>query len=227
VTTNQADIGPSASGGAAGAGSGVDHRVDDARVARFGRNERVAHWWTVAMVATALITGLDMGSEAESGTVMNVHIASVVLMGAGIILAFIVGDTRRMMSSIRQLFVFDRLDAHGIASIARHPLSRQRHIAWGKFNVGQKCAAWAVSASFTVLIWTGVRSWQTGGDAAGPHNAAAFITLALLCGHVVMAVVNPSTRPALPGMVFGHVRRSWAATHHRAWLDRLDRSETQ
>jgi formate dehydrogenase subunit gamma len=37
-----------------------------------------------------------------------------------------------------------------------------------------------------------------------------------------MAVVNPSTRPALRGMVFGRVRRSWAAQHHRAWLDALE-----
>ena len=49
------------------------------------------------------------------------------------------------------------------------------------------------------------------------------IALVLLCAHVFMALINPATRPALPGMVFGHVRRSWAATHHPAWLEDQDR----
>ena len=56
-------------------------------------------------------------------------------------------------------------------------------------------------------------SKETGGGGLG--------FLRLTPQHVFMAVVNPATRPALPGMVFGRMRRSWAARHHRAWLHRV------
>jgi formate dehydrogenase subunit gamma len=40
-----------------------------------------------------------------------------------------------------------------------------------------------------------------------------------------MAVLNPATNHALRGMVFGKVRRSWAARHHAGWLeDQSDRA---
>ena len=39
-------------------------------VPRFGLTERFAHWWTMAMVATALLTGLAMGDDGGSGPIL-------------------------------------------------------------------------------------------------------------------------------------------------------------
>ena len=78
-------------------------------------------------------------------------------------------------------------------------------------------------ASLAAIILTGIHSWSVGEGASGPHAAAVAVALALLCAHVFMALINPATRPALPGMIFGHVRRSWAAKHHAAWLEDQDR----
>ena len=77
-----------------------------------------------------------------------------------------------------------------------------------------------------LVIVTGVLSWSHGGE-GGLHGAAVLLTGLLLAAHVFMAVVNPSTRPALHGMVFGRVRRSWAAQHHLAWLDSLEQQPHQ
>ena len=192
-------------------------------VPRFRPTERVAHWWTVVMFAVALLTGLALGEESRSGPMQTVHVASVVLIGVGVVVALVFGDTRAMLRSIRALFVFDRLDIAWTLGRLRHPLRRESHPAWGKFNCGQKVLAWLLSASMSFVIWTGYQSWRTGGDMSGPHLAAAMVTLALLGAHVFMAVVNPSTRPALPGMVLGRVRRTWATKHHRGWLDDIDR----
>ncbi len=78
-------------------------------------------------------------------------------------------------------------------------------------------------ASLTAIIITGVHSWQTDGDASGPHSTAVIIALTLLVLHVFMGVVNPVTRPALPGMVVGSVKRSWAIRHHERWVEDEDR----
>lgn len=204
-------------------GPSAERSNADRWVPRFRPTERVAHWWTVVMVATALVTGLGMGEESESGPMLNVHVASVVLIGVGIVVALVFGNTRAMISSMRDLFVFDRLDVAWSLERLRHPFGRERHPAWGKFNTGQKVLAWLVSASMSLVIITGIQSWRSGGDTAATHMAAAIATLALLGAHVFMALVNPSTRPALPGMVLGRVRRSWAETHHRGWLDDVER----
>ena len=77
--------------------------------------------------------------------------------------------------------------------------------------------------SLAALIVTGINSWHSGGDAAGPHMTAAVVALVLLSVHIFMAVINPMTRPALPGMIFGRVRRSWAVHHHPRWVEEQDR----
>jgi cytochrome b subunit of formate dehydrogenase len=90
------------------------------------------------------------------------------------------------------------------------------------FNTGQKLLAWALATSMVAVIVTGFQSWSAGAE-GGLHGAAVAVTMALLSAHLFMAVVNSATRPAFAGMVFGRVRRSWAATHHNEWLNDLDR----
>jgi formate dehydrogenase subunit gamma len=191
-------------------------------VTRFGRTERLLHWWIVSMFATALLSGLAMGDEAGSGAVMKLHVGSVALIGVGVIASLVFGNSRAVLRSARDLLVFNRLDITWLVARVRHPFRIGGEPRWGKFNAGQKLLAWALMGSVGALIATGVQSWSTGGDSGGPHAAAAVVAVLLLGAHVFMAVLNPATRPALPGMIFGHVRRSWAAKHHRGWLDDVD-----
>jgi cytochrome b subunit of formate dehydrogenase len=44
-----------------------------------------------------------------------------------------------------------------------------------------------------------------------------YVSLALLLGHLYLAVINPSTRHALRGITTGSVSEEWAATHHPKW----------
>jgi len=199
----------------------------DARVPRFGPTERFAHWWTVLMVAAALLTGLGLGGEAESGPLLIMHVGAVVLIGAGLAAALIFGDRRALLRSAHRLFSFDRRDAAWAQARVQHPFARDLHREWGMFNTGQKFLAWALSASVAAVVVTGVQSWSAGGDGGGAHGATVVVCMVLLGAHVFMAIVNPATRPALAGMVFGHVQRSWAAKHHGAWLDDVDLRATE
>jgi len=194
---------------------------DSASIFRFGLSERLVHWWTVATFATALLTGLAMGSEMENGNLFHVHVAAVFAMGGGFVLVLIFGNTLAVLRFVRDAFAPERCDFEFVARILTHPF-RRTGVKWGKFNLGQKGLAWLLLASLTGIIVTGINSWQTDGDAAGPHTTAVIIALVLLGIHVFMAVVNPVTRPALPGMIFGRVNRSWAVHHHAKWVEAED-----
>jgi formate dehydrogenase subunit gamma len=192
-------------------------------VHRFGLTERLTHWWTVSMVAVALLTGLGIGDESASGPMLTAHIAAVVLIGVGLLTAVVVGDTRSLLRATYHLFVFDRRDAEWVRAHAR-PAHRGTHGEWGMFNPGQKALAWALTVAISAVIYTGIVSWRAGGEDGGSgHAAAVVVAMALVASHIFMAVVNPSTRPALAGMVRGRVRRSWAAEHHAGWLRDIDR----
>lgn len=193
-------------------------------VPRFGLTERLTHWWTVLMVAAALLTGLGLGDESESGPMLAAHIAAVVLLMVGLLTALVVGDTRSLLTAIYHLFVFDRRDTAWVhAHLHRtdtNPSSRE----WGMFNPGQKVLAWALTLAVSAVIYTGFLSWRAGGEGAGSgHAVAVVVAMVLVASHIFMAVVNPSTRPALAGMVRGRVPRSWAAEHHAGWLRDTER----
>jgi formate dehydrogenase subunit gamma len=206
----------------------VPHRVEpdpppsqpDPWVRRFGATERFTHWWTVALLSAALLSGLGMGDDG-GGPMLAVHVAAVVLLGAGLAGALTFGNRSAVLTATRRLFVLDRRDRDWLVGTVRHPLARRPAPEWGMFNAAQKLLAWLLSASVATVIGTGLQSWIAGGE-GGLHGTFALVTVVLLGCHVFMAVVNPSTRPALRGMVRGYVSRPWAATHHAQWLREND-----
>jgi len=207
--------------------SAGEHPMDGAEwIPRFGRTERFAHWWTVAMVTMALLTGLGMGDESGSGPMLVAHVGSVVLLGTGLVAAFVVGDRVALLRSSRRLFTLDRRDIAWLREHAQNPVAAASHHDWGLFNTGQKLLAWMLAASMAAVTATGIQSWAAGGE-GGLHGVAVVVCAILLGAHVFMAAINPSTRPALHGMVFGGVRRPWAAKHHAAWLAAIDRADSE
>jgi formate dehydrogenase subunit gamma len=194
----------------------------DPWIPRFGRTERFAHWWTATMMAIALLTGLSMGDDGGSGPMLVIHVGAVVSIGVGLAAACIFGNRRALRRFAASLFRLDRRDIGWLRARMRHPVHGAPQPEWGMFNTGQKLLTWAVIASVVGVIATGIQAAASGGE-GGAHGTLVALTGILLSCHVFMAVVNRATRPALPGMVFGRVRRSWAAKHHRAWLDDVER----
>ena len=175
------------------------------------------------MVAVALLSGLAMGDESGSGPMLVVHVGSVIGLVAGLVAAFVFGDRGALLGSTRRLFTLDGRDVAWVHDHVRNPRTAPSRHDWGLFNTGQKLLAWMLTASMAAMIGTGIQSWLAGGE-GGLHGATVVLTAALLSAHIFMALVNPSTRPALHGMVFGRVRRSWAAKHHAAWLAAIDQA---
>jgi formate dehydrogenase gamma subunit len=190
-------------------------------VPRFGRTERVAHWWTVVLMVAALLTGFGLD---EGGIMSWLHVGSVVLIGLGLLLAALLGDHRALYRAIRALFMIDRRDVVWLRDRARPRGDRRPEPEWGMFHAGQKLFAWALSLSVTAMILTGVGAWFSLAEAGDLHGASVVATGALLSLHLFMALVNPGTRPSFMGILFGRVSRRWAAEHHGEWLRALDQT---
>jgi formate dehydrogenase subunit gamma len=106
--------------------------------------------------------------------------------------------------------------------------ARVRQPPTGKFNAGQKLNtvywvfAWgALSATGLVLA---VNFFTKAVFDAGfvervfpLHELLAFVSVLPLAGHLYVALLNRSTRPALSGMLSGEVDAGWAKEHHSEW----------
>jgi len=194
-------------------------------VHRFGRTERFAHWWTVLMMAVALATGLMLGDDgADGGPMLTAHWGAVVMIGVGLLCALLLGDTRALLRAAWNLFSVDRRDMVWVRDHLHKQQPGASHGDYGMFNPAQKALAWALATAVAAVIYTGIRAATAGGDNAGGAHVTAVVVAAVLLGaHVFMAVLNPATNHALNGMVFGRVRRSWAAKHHGGWLKDVSR----
>ena len=192
-------------------------------VRRFGVTERALHWvhasGFLVMLATGLILYLPVLSEAVArrNLVKNVHIFAAVGWALAIALVFVLGDRRRLAADWREIEAFDADDRRWL---------RGRRARQGRFNAGQKVNA-ILTVAFAVLfavsgffLWLGERDHRFLFDGTGTvHETLTLVSVALLTGHLYLALIHPSTRHALRGMTRGDVREDWAREHHPKWLE--------
>jgi formate dehydrogenase subunit gamma len=197
--------------------------TDRRLIRRFGLTERLLHWvhatGFLAMLATGLILYLPALSElvARRNLVKNVHIFTAVGWAAAIALVVALGDRRRLAADWREVESLDADDRRWL---------RGRRVPQGRFNAGQKLNV-ILTAAFAVLfavsgffLWLGERDHRFLFDGTGTvHDAAMYASVALLAGHLYLAVIHPRTRHALRGITLGDVREDWAREHHRKWVE--------
>lgn len=191
-------------------------------VSRFSRTERAVHWVNAVFFLTLLATGLALylpSLEVALGRralIKDIHFWSGVGWVAALVLIALVGDTRGLARTARDIDRFDRDDLRWLAG--RRPAPQ------GRFNAGQKVNA-ALTAAFTVLfavsgllLWLGERDtrWRFASTVV-LHDGLAFAAIVLFVGHLYLAVIHPTTRHALRGMTVGTVSEEWAAHHHSKW----------
>jgi formate dehydrogenase subunit gamma len=194
-------------------------------VRRFTRSELAAHWVVAVSVLAMVATGLALGADIAHDAVFPVHVGSVFVLAAGLVTVALAGNRRALRATARELRSLDGDDRRWLAWAPRAALRRGGDPPpIGRFNAGQKANAMLVSLFLMTVTGSGLYLWakvhglvpNSNIDGAA-HNLSAIAIIALVSGHLYMAVLNPGTRRALGGIVTGRVDARWAAEHHPAW----------
>ena len=189
-------------------------------VKRFSPVERLLHWVNAIgfffLLATGLILYLPRLSELVSRRqfIQSIHFwGGVAWLGA--LIAVVLLGGRRLLATARELEQFDGDDLRWL---------RRRKAPQGRFNAGQKINA-ALTAAFTILfgvsgflLWFGEQDTRFRfASTVILHDGVMYVSLALLLGHLYLALIHPATRHSLRGMTLGDVRVEWAMKHHAKW----------
>ena len=191
-------------------------------VLRFSKTERTIHWVNAVGFFLLLATGLILylpRLSVEVGRrplIKDIHFWGGVGWVASLLIVAVLGDRRGVLRTARELDVFEREDVNW--------LTRRRPREQARFNAGQKVNA-ALTAAFMVLfLVSGLLLWFGEQDTRFRfvstvllHDGLLYASLALLLGHLYLALIHPTTRHALRGMVLGDVREDWARRHHGRW----------
>lgn len=200
-----------------------------ARIHRFTLTERLLHWTHASgffvMLATGLILYLPSLSTwiSRRNVVKNVHIWTAVAWAVAIACIFVLGNRRALLADWRDAETFDRDDRRWLTG---------RRARQGKFNAGQKLNV-ILTVAFALLfalsgffLWLGERDHTFLFAGTGTlHEMLTFVSVAVLVGHLYLAVIHPSTRHALRGITTGDVDEEWAARHHAKWVEAERASE--
>lgn len=190
-------------------------------VLRFSRTERTLHWVNALGFFVLLASGLVLYLPSLSvlvgrrPLVKDVHFWTGIGWVAALALIALLGDRRGLLRTARELDAFSADDRRWL---------RGGHAPQGRFNAGQKVNA-ALTAAFTllflvsgVLLWLGERDTRFRfASTVLLHDGLVYVSLALLVGHLYLALIHPATRHALRGMVRGTVEAEWAERHHASW----------
>ena len=190
-------------------------------VRRFSLTERGLHWVHAAAFLALLVTGLvlyvpylseQIGRRPQ---VKEAHLLIAVAWAIALTAIVVLGDRSALRRTLAELDAFDADDRRWLLG---------RKAAQGRFNAGQKLNT-ALTAAFALLfavsgtlLWLGERDTRFRFDSTIIlHDALTLLSLALLTGHLYLALIHPTTRHALRGITLGDVRADWASEHHAKW----------
>jgi formate dehydrogenase subunit gamma len=199
------------------------------QILRFAKSERILHWCIAAPFLLSLATGLimvliynpDPSRPYRSFFSVLHRFSGVALILLPMLATFKSrGDARIHFYNIKQAWtwIFDDfkwLALMGVAAVnPKIKLPEQ-----GKFNAAEKINFMVLMATYPLYVATGLLMWLTPLAILSwlMHFFMALNAVPLIGGHLYMALINPSSRKGLNGMITGHVDRSWGKHHYRRW----------
>ena len=194
------------------------------KLVRFDRVERFAHWANALLFAILIATALPLyfpSIEALVGRralVEEIHLYAGLSLPVPLCISLAGRWGARFRRDVRRFCLWSRAEVAWLRTFGRTELE-----APDKFNPGQKLNALVVAGTILVMFATGCMlkwfspfslSWRTG--ATFVHDVGAFAIVAVIVGHVAMALAHPE---ALRSMFTGRVSTSWARRHAAGWLE--------
>lgn len=194
-----------------------------ARLLRFDRVQRGAHWANAALFGILMLSALPLyftSVEALFGRralMAQIHLWAGVALPVPLVISLVGPWGAMMRADVRR---FNRWTAEELRWLVS--LGRGFPMAMDKFNPGQKLNAIFVGGSIAVMFGTGCVmawfglfpvSWRTG--ATFVHDTLALMIFVAVVGHIGLALAHPTS---LRSMLSGWVCSSWAAKHAPRWL---------
>jgi formate dehydrogenase subunit gamma len=192
------------------------------RLLRFDAVQRAAHWANAAIFGVLVLTALPLyfpSIERAVGRhvlVATIHVWAGIALPVPLIVSLVGPWGARMRRDVRR---FNRWTRGELRWLWR--LGAVDGLEKDKFNPGQKLNAVFVGGAIVVFLATGIVmkwfgffpvGWRTG--ATFVHEVLAFLFVAVVAGHVVMALTH---RDALRSMLRGWVTVSWARRNAPRW----------
>ena len=202
------------------------------RVRRFGPTEIAYHWaqalpylLLLASGATLLVArmrGLDPELREQARSLHLLFALAQVSLPA---LVFMFGDRAALLSNVREALRWGPSDLRWLTVMHLKPFfPGLQPPPVGKFNPGQKVNVLLTLVGIPALAASGLVMWLLPGVLLAWYVHVGVLALMgpMLGVHLFMALINPSTRVALPAVFSGRVPREYAAHHHGAWLAEVE-----
>lgn len=198
-------------------------------ILRFRKGEIATHWSIAIPFVMCFVTGFVLKLFFDLHSIMpyrNVISWLHRIGGAGLLFFPLINalrhrrDMKVHLYNIKKawLWTFDDIKwlfLFGAAAVSKKIHLPEQH----KFNAAEKINFMMVMVTYPFFIITGVILSLPGLHFATwlVHLGLAVMMAPLMLGHIYMALVNPSTRVGLTGMLNGHVDRDWAKHHYTHW----------
>ena len=200
-----------------------------AKILRFARSERMLHWciagpFLISMVSALILVVIYNPDRTRPYREFfsAIHRISGVALIIFPMLATLKsrGDARIHFYNIKQAWtwMFDDIKWLALMGLAAVN-SRVKLPEQGKFNAAEKINFMVLMVTYPLYVATGLLMWLTRLAILSwlLHFFMALLAVPLICGHLYMALINPSSRVGLHGMITGFVDRHWAKHHYGRW----------
>jgi formate dehydrogenase subunit gamma len=200
-----------------------EHPPTAARIVRFDRVQRTAHWVTALFFGILIVTALPLyvSSLADvvgrRALVVDIHVWTGLALPLPLVVSLLGPWGAQLRRDLRRFNRWTRSEVVWLKALGRNA---PRVV--DKFNPGQKLNAIFTGGAIVVMLATGCVlkwfshfpvSWRTG--ATFVHDVFAYVIVIVVIGHILFAVTHPES---LRSMFKGWVTEAWAARHASGWL---------
>ena len=202
------------------------------KLTRFTKTERLLHWSFAIPTVMLALSGLTMvvvslfelNHIIKKSSIVTVHVTIGFILITLPLMVFFGGDRRIVLKDVKEILHLSRKD---ISWIFRTFLWLfLRHITLppqGKFNGGQKINTVLTLFLVLGLSLTGLTILIVKGSLLANiiHVILFFIFLSVFPGHLYLALINPSTRPAIRAITTGRINAEWLKEHHTLMYEEI------
>ena len=212
-------------------------KVKGDKIFRLDKPTRFAHWLYVGCYAVLFLTGLLLFADAfdflaplfggfEMAQLLHRIFAVVFVLPIFILILF---TPKTFFGWMKEILHLRKDDLAYFPALGKELLGLHAECPpQGFLNGGEKMNSYGVLSLTLVVILSGFVMWFP--DAFSitlvqwayvAHSGGMALLTAAATIHIYQTAFNPSTKPALEGMLTGYVSADYAKGHHTLWYDKV------